>query len=103
MMDVMNTKSPPKNIGAAEVVAYVTIAIDQHRTHIPRELVGGKQLGSAACFAIGRYRNEPGYYLFYCDADWNPFHNTWHETVADAKRSVEFEYEGVTMSWHSLV
>jgi hypothetical protein len=101
MMDNMNTKYAPKFIGAAEVITYMTIDPGQHRTNKPRQLVGGKPLGSAAGFVIGRYTGEAGYYLFYCDADWNPFNNSWHETVEDAKRTVEFEYEGVQQVWQS--
>jgi len=100
-MIIMITEYPPRNIGAAEVITYTTIDQGQRRTNRPRQLVGGKPLGSAAGFVIGRYTGEPGYYLFYCDADWNPFNNSWHETVEDAKRTVEFEYEGVPQVWQS--
>jgi hypothetical protein len=99
MIDIM--KNPPKNIGASEVVAFTTIDSLHRRTNNPRQLVGGKQLGSVAGFAIAHYAGEPGYYLFYCDADWHPFNNSWHETVEDAKRTVEFEYQGVSQSWRS--
>lgn len=100
---VVVSKSPPRKIGAAEVITFTSIDSGSHRTNNPRQLVGGRQLGSTAGFAIGRYAGEPGYYLFYCDADWNPFNNTWHETVEDAKRTVEFEYEGVSKTWQSPV
>lgn len=60
-------------------------------------------MGSAAGLAIARYAGERGYYLFYCDANWDPFANSWHDTVEDAKRAAEFEYEGVSKTWQSHV
>jgi len=97
----MSIKSPPIRLGAAEVVAFTTIDSTHRRTGRSRHLVGGRQLGSAAGLAIARYADEPGYYLFYCDADWNPMTNTWHETVEDAKQAAAFEYEGVSRTWRN--
>jgi hypothetical protein len=97
----MSTKSPPKQLGAAEVIAFASINSGHHRADKVRHLVGGRQLGSAAGLAIGHYAGERGYFLFYCDADWNPMTNTWHETVEDAKQAAEFEYEGVSKTWQS--
>jgi hypothetical protein len=98
----MSTTSPPKRLGAAQVVAFTPIGSTHHRTGKARHLIGGRQLGSAAGLAIARYEGEAGYYLFYCDGYWNPFANTWHETVDDAKQAAEFEYEGVSQTWRSL-
>ena len=97
----MSTKSPPRKIGAAEVVAFAVMDSNSHRTNMSRQLVGGRPLGSASGLAIGTYSGEPGFYLFFCDAGWNPFNNTWHDTIEAAKRAAEFEYEGIAASWRS--
>ncbi|OGO38842.1 MAG: hypothetical protein A2147_08190 [Chloroflexi bacterium RBG_16_57_8] len=91
MIMVMSTISLPRQLGAAEVITFTTIGASVHRTGKARQLVGGRQVGTAAGLAIGRYPGERGYYLFYCDADWNPFDSTWHETVQAAKQAAEFE------------
>lgn len=103
MIIVMSTKSPPSQLGAAEVVLFTTIGSSHRRTGRARHVVGGRQLGSAAGLAIAQYDGEAGYYLFYCDEHWNPIANTWHETVDDAKRAGEFEYEGVSRTWQSPI
>ena len=41
------------------------------------------------------------YYLFYCDAEWEPVTDTWHQTLEAAKGQAEFEYRGVTTTWES--
>ncbi len=96
----MSTISPPKHLGAAEVLLFTKID-PSHRTHKSRQLIGGKQVGTAAGLVIARYPGERGYYLFDCDADWNVFATTWHETVQDAKTAAEFEYEGTSETWRS--
>jgi hypothetical protein len=100
-MESMSTKMPPRQLGAAEVITFTTIDSSHRRTGMTRHLIGGRQLGSASGLAIARYADEPGYYLFFCDADWNSFANTWHETVEEAKRAASFEYEGVAQTWRS--
>jgi hypothetical protein len=102
MIMFMSTISPPKRLGAAEVIAFTTIDSRVHRTNKSKHLIGGKQVGSAAGLAISRYAGERGYYLFFCDSNWNPYANTWHETIDDAKRAAEFEYEGSSDTWQSI-
>jgi hypothetical protein len=99
IMVAMSTKDPPKQLGAAHVVTFTMIDSSHRRTGKTRHLIGGRQLGSAAGLAIARYDGERGFYLFHCDAYWNPFASTWHETVEDAKTAAEFEYEGVSQTW----
>ena len=101
MISVMSTKTPPGQLGAAEVVAFTAIGSGHHRTGRARHVVGGRQLGSAAGLAVARYAGEPGYYLFYCDEYWNPIASTWHDTIEEAKRAAEYEYEGVSATWES--
>jgi hypothetical protein len=49
--------------------------------------------------AIGQYAGETAYYLFGCDDAWNTLTDTRHETLEDALRQAEFEYEGVSQTW----
>ena len=40
------------------------------------------------------------YYLFGCDADWSAVTDTSHETLEDALKQAESEYEGVSETWN---
>lgn len=42
--------------------------------------------------AIARYDSDSGFYLFYCDPDWNVITDTYHDTPADAMAQAEFEF-----------
>jgi hypothetical protein len=47
-------------------------------------------------------RASPGYFLYYCDADWNPITDTWHRWMEEAKECAEKEYEGAKKYWHQI-
>jgi hypothetical protein len=49
--------------------------------------------------AICRYEGEEAFYLFGCDAEWNPITDTWHPSLEEAQQQAEFEYEGVRDTW----
>lgn len=53
-----------------------------------------------AGLAICRASNG-GFYLFGCDAAWNPVTDTWHETV-DARHQAEREHEGISHGWKQV-
>jgi hypothetical protein len=48
-----------------------------------------------------KYKGESdtGFYLFYCDTDWNIVTDTWHESLDAAKRQARFEYDGIDNHW----
>jgi hypothetical protein len=75
--------------------------IDQRHRHTGdcRQIVAGQLQGPAAGLAICTHGDDEGYFLFGCDAAWNCLTDTWHQTVEDAMRQAEFEYEGVSRSW----
>lgn len=93
-------KHPPKIIDGACLVRWSAID-DRHRpTGNCRQIVAGILQGSAAGLAICQYEGETAYYLFGCDSEWNPVNDTWHETLEGALKQAEFEYEGVSTTWH---
>lgn len=48
-----------------------------------------------------QYEDE-GYFLFSCDANWEVFADTWHETLEEAKEAAEADYEGVSATWEKF-
>lgn len=96
------TNPTPASIGNAKVIAFA--AIDQrHRpTRACRHIVAGELQGPVAGLAICKYEADAGYYLLYCDPEWNPITDTRHDTVEDAKHQAETEYAGVSSTWQHL-
>jgi hypothetical protein len=45
-------------------------------------------------------RDEPAYYLFDCDEEWNSITDTRHETIEEALQQAESEYAGVSATWN---
>ena len=89
----------PAKIGGATVIYYTPIDGRHRHTGACRQVVAGVLQGGAAGLAICRYEGDDCYYLFGCDEKWESVTDTWHETLDDAKREAEFEYEGVTSTW----
>jgi hypothetical protein len=86
----------------APVVAWAVVGPDVRPTGKTEHRVNGRLIGPAAGLAICRATaSDGGYYLFYCDSDWEEEADTWHETLAGAKAQAEFEYEGVDGHWRS--
>jgi hypothetical protein len=63
--------------------------------------VGGNVIDPASALAICQYPREQGFYLFYCDADWQPVTDTWHQTLEGARSQAAFEYQGIESHWQS--
>ena len=59
-------------------------------------------MSAMAGLAICQYPGEDAFYLFGCDADWGTITDTWHQSIEDAKVQAEFEYEGVSLTWHTV-
>lgn len=90
--------SPPPTIGPFRVICYSPID-ERHRfTGNTRQIVNGALMDSMLGLLICQSA-ENEFYLFGCDADWNDVTDTWHESVEDAKKQAEFEYEGVGKTW----
>lgn len=90
---------PPDFLDNAKVVRWSVIDDRHCATGNCRHVVRGELQGPAAGLAICRYDDETAFYLFGCDAVWNVVTDTWHETLDDALKQAELEYEGITATW----
>ena len=81
-------------IGEAKVVAWATTALSRP-TGGTVHRIGGCDMGSAPALAICQYPGDEGFDLLYCDLDWNPITDTWHQSLDDAKSQATFEYQGI--------
>jgi hypothetical protein len=88
----------PLFLAGSPVVAHARLDARQRPTGNAYHHANGAVPGPAAGLAICRLE-EGGFYLFGCDAEWNPVTDTWHETLDDALHQAEFEYEGVGATW----
>jgi hypothetical protein len=83
--------SPPPAIDNAEVI-YVADLTSATATGKTRHTVDDQVVDEFAAVAIARYRNDVGVYLFYCDADWNPVTDTYHDDIDGAIAQAEYEF-----------
>ncbi|MFB7877595.1 hypothetical protein ACFC06_20295 [Nocardia sp. NPDC056064] len=74
-------------------VADISALVPTGRT---RHIVFGAFVDRFDRLAIARYDGADGFYLFYCDAEWNCITDTYHDDVASAIRQAEFEYGAVS-------
>jgi hypothetical protein len=95
-------KPAPAEIGGAKVICYAPVDERCRPTGKCGHIVAGKLMGPAAGLAICRYENEDAYYLFGCDETWSSVTDSWFQTLDEAKRQAEFEYEGITRLWTEL-
>ena len=65
------------------------------RTGNTRHTVGGEERTDFVALAVAQYPDDAGYYLFYCDEDWNAVTDTFHLDLDGAVEQAEFEYVGV--------
>ena len=49
-------------------------------------------LENFAALAIAQYDGKEGFYLFYCDSDWNVMTDTFHDDLAGAIEQANWEY-----------
>lgn len=91
--------APPKVIDDAKVILFSPIDSRHKPTGNCKHIVAGILQGPAAGLAICQYDEDPYYYLFYCDPDWNTITDTCHQTLQLAKDMAEFEYIGVSQTW----
>ena len=96
------TNSAPLQIGGARVLMYAVIDSRHRPTENCRHIVGSNDFSRAGALAICQYPDAHGYYLLYCDAAWNEITDTWHQALDDAMNQAEFEYAGITETWHGI-
>lgn len=97
MGSTVTVGSPPLVIGCARVLRYVVIQEScfdssncRHTSAFPF---------TPAALAICQYDEGGGYYLFYCDNDWTPVTDSYHETIEDALFQGELECNHITERW----
>ena len=60
-------------------------------------------MGAMSGLAICQPTEGRDFFLFGCDGDWNVITDTWHQTLDEAKKQAEFEYEGIGKTWIDVV
>jgi hypothetical protein len=93
----MTLPPPPTTLDGASVLAYADLA-DTTTTGRTRHLVAGSEPPKFAQLAIARYPDEPGYYLFYCDASWGVVTDTLHDSREAAEAQAAFEFDDVAFT-----
>ena len=83
----------------ALAICYTRIDERHRPTQKTRHTVNGRPQGAMAGLAICQYPGDPGFYLFYCDADWKVLTDTLHDSLARAQAQAEFEYQGSSLTW----
>jgi hypothetical protein len=92
-------KPCPSLVGGARVICYSPIDKRHRFTGACKQIVAGQLMGAMAGLAICQYDGEDAFYLFGCDAEWQTITDGWHQTLDEAKRQAEFEYEGISKTW----
>ncbi|OQP51154.1 hypothetical protein A4H97_03370 [Niastella yeongjuensis] len=80
-------------------MAYLILTSNHSKTNNTKHYVGGQLLTDIRILAICKYEDAPGYYLFYCGADWNEFTDTYHDSIEDAIDQAEFEFANTHSDW----
>jgi hypothetical protein len=94
-------KPAPRTIHDAQVIQFSPLDARHKHTGNCRQIVGGVLQGPAAGLAICQYRGDSSFYLFGCNANWEPITDTCHLSLEEAKQQAEFEYEGISRTWGS--
>ncbi len=86
-------------IDGFRVICYSPID-ERHRfTGKTKQIVGDRLMGAMSGLAICQPNGSSEFYLFGCDADWSVVTDTLHESLDEAKRQAEFEYDGIGKTW----
>ena len=88
----------PSHIDGMQVVLWSPIDHRHQMTGKTRHLVATRQLRAHAGFAICRESDE-SFFLFLCDAAWQPIADTWHERLDAARAQAEFEFTNLSSTW----
>ena len=88
---------PPRAIDGATVLRFADLSTTS-RTGKTRHIVHGREATNFAALAIAQYQSDPGFYLFYCDGDWNTITDTYHDTIDAAIAQAQFEFGSVAFS-----
>ena len=84
-------------IDGAKILSYNNINFGNIRTGATLHV--GISNDNIKILAIGKYDEDPGYYLFYCDNNLNVLNDTYHNTIDEAKEQAEFEFTNSNKTW----
>jgi hypothetical protein len=93
------TNNIPNEIGGANPICYLILESKHIKTGNTEHWVGGQPIKEIYGLSICKYESDNGYYLFYCDKNWETITDTYHDTVEDAKDQAEFEFANTIDSW----
>jgi hypothetical protein len=88
-------RTPPREIAGATVLQFADLS-NAVATGATTHVIKGQQTRDFKGLAIAQYDSDPGFYLFYCDADWRAVTDTYHETIEGAIAQADFEFTGLT-------
>lgn len=73
-----------------EILKTTKIKLDKRKT---THRIGELELNKIHNLAISRYEGDEGFYLIYYDSNGNELTDTYHNTITDAEKQAEFEFE----------
>jgi hypothetical protein len=82
---------PPVAINGANVLSVADLS-ETSSTGLTRHIVKGRDVTDFASLAIAQYEGDPGFYLLYCDENWNTITDTYHDTMVAAIAQATFEF-----------
>jgi hypothetical protein len=85
---------PPPLIDGATILRFADVS-DSLVTGATRHVVNGDEVTEFAALAIAQYPSDSGFYLFYCNENWEAMTDTYHETLEAAIEQAEFEFHPV--------
>jgi len=88
-------------VGNLPVLFYSFIDDRHHPTGATKHWIAGVLHGPFDALAICQDENN-GFYLFYCDSNWEVITDGWHESIDDALSQAEHEYAGISKTWERL-
>ena len=79
------SQQTPETIDEAKVYFTLIFSEDNSPTGKTRHTVNSEQVSDFYALAICKYENDSGYYLFYCNSEWDAITDTYHDTIERAK------------------
>ena len=98
----MPINRPPQYIDDARVLLATEITDEHYPTGFTRHYVNGQLMETPQALAICQYDDDPGYYLFYCNAHWNVMNDTYHDSQQRAIGQAELEFMGTKATWKAV-
>jgi len=95
--------SPPPTLDGGKVVCFARLDARVRCTGKTTHMLAGGVFPPFAGLVVVEEKTGGPYYLLYCDDEWRSVTDTWHETLEKAKAQAEYEYQGVSRAWRTLL